>query len=105
MTDEPEPIAAPEFDAKAKAFVQETWETRRGDRDGDSADLSADDRISPDAPVLHSQWVYAIRHEMAGTADDLLLRRTEFGARGTIEPAIRERAEHLLADIRQEVPR
>ncbi len=69
------------------------------------ADLSADDRISPDAPVLHSQWVYAIRDEMAGTADDLLLRRTEFGARGAVEPTIRERAEHLVAEIRQKVPR
>jgi glycerol-3-phosphate dehydrogenase len=69
------------------------------------ADRSANDRISPDSPVLRSQWVYAIRHEMAGTADDLLRRRTEFGARGSIESAIRERAEHLLAETRQEVSR
>jgi glycerol-3-phosphate dehydrogenase len=54
-------------------------------------------RVSPDAPVLEAQWVHAIREEMAVTVDDLLLRRTELGARGLVDAGIRDRAEKLLA--------
>jgi glycerol-3-phosphate dehydrogenase len=55
-------------------------------------------RVSPNAPVLEAQWMHAIREEMAVTVDDLLLRRTELGARGLVDEGIRDRAEKLLAE-------
>jgi glycerol-3-phosphate dehydrogenase len=39
-------------------------------------------RLSADAPVIFAQLVYGAAEERARTADDLLWRRTELGARG-----------------------
>jgi len=43
---------APGFDAKAKVFVRETWETRRALHDGASADLSVDEFVVEALAVL-----------------------------------------------------
>ena len=54
-------------------------------------------RVAPRAPVIEAQWIHAIREEMAVTVDDLVLRRTELGARALVDDAVRERAARILA--------
>jgi glycerol-3-phosphate dehydrogenase len=60
-------------------------------------------RVSDDAPVIAAQWVHAIREEMATSVEDLLARRTELGARGLVDAALRDRAEEILAAHSAEV--
>jgi glycerol-3-phosphate dehydrogenase len=54
------------------------------------------DRVSPDAPVIFAQLVYGASYERARTADDLLWRRTELGARGLADGAAVRAAERAL---------
>jgi glycerol-3-phosphate dehydrogenase len=56
-----------------------------------------DERVVPDAPVIHAQLVHGAAVEGARTVEDLLWRRTELGARGLLTPAARERAEGVMA--------
>jgi glycerol-3-phosphate dehydrogenase len=50
-------------------------------------------RVHPDAPVIHAQLVFGVIEEDARTADDLLWRRTELGARGLITDDARRAAQ------------
>src|SRR5690606_29580823 len=54
------------------------------------------DRVSPDAPVSFAELAYGAAHEHARTADDLLWRRTELGARGLVDGTARRAAERAL---------
>jgi glycerol-3-phosphate dehydrogenase len=54
------------------------------------------ERVVPGAPVIGAQLAHAVRHEMACTVDDLLLRRTEIGARGRVTNAARAAAAAIL---------
>jgi glycerol-3-phosphate dehydrogenase len=56
-----------------------------------------DDRVVPDAPVIHAQLMHGAARELARTAEDLLWRRTELGPRGLVTPAATERAERVIA--------
>lgn len=64
--------------------------------------VEADDRwrerVQAESPVIRAQLLHAVREEMACTADDVLFRRTEIGARGPIPEASRRAAEAILAD-------
>lgn len=55
-------------------------------------------RVQSDSPVIVAQLVHGIRAELACTAEDLLYRRTELGARGEVTPAARRLAEGLLSE-------
>ncbi len=55
-------------------------------------------RPVPGAPVIRAQWLHAIRNEMACTAEDLVQRRTELGARGLVSDSVLAAASELLRD-------
>jgi glycerol-3-phosphate dehydrogenase len=54
-------------------------------------------RIDATSPAIRAQLSYGSAQEMAQTADDLLLRRTEIGALGTPSAAARTMAVEVLA--------
>jgi len=54
------------------------------------------ERVVPDAPVLRAQLEHGVRSEMAICADDLLYRRTELGAVGSVSPDAVLAAESLF---------
>ncbi len=54
------------------------------------------ERITPDAPDIAAQVVYAASHEWARTVDDVLRRRTTLALRGSVGPAEREKVEELI---------
>ncbi len=62
------------------------------------------DRPHPDSPVIRAQWFHAIQEEMAMRPEDLVWRRTELGARGLAEAAVRRRAGELLHATEPEPP-
>jgi glycerol-3-phosphate dehydrogenase len=53
-------------------------------------------RVHTGSPVIHAELVHGVRHEMAHTADDLLRRRTELGARGVSDNAVLARIADVL---------
>jgi len=55
-----------------------------------------DRRIVASAPVILAQFVHGVREEMAQQPEDLVLRRTELGARGMSSPAAIEAARQVL---------
>ena len=52
--------------------------------------------ITPDAPDIAAQVVYAASHEWAQTVEDVLRRRTTLALRGSAGPAEREKVEELI---------
>ncbi len=52
--------------------------------------------ITPDAPDIAAQVVYAVSHEWAQTVEDVLRRRTTLALRGSVGPAEREKVEELI---------
>jgi glycerol-3-phosphate dehydrogenase len=54
------------------------------------------ERVVPGVPVIGAQLAHAVRHEMACTVEDLLLRRTEIGSRGGVTAAARAAAAAVL---------
>ena len=59
------------------------------------------ERIHPDGPDIAAQALFAIRHEWATTAEDVLRRRTTVALRGLADAAAVERVEGVLAPARQ----
>jgi glycerol-3-phosphate dehydrogenase len=55
------------------------------------------DRISADMPVIGAELVWAVRHEMAMTLSDAVMRRTPLGALGHPGEAAAARAAAILA--------
>jgi glycerol-3-phosphate dehydrogenase len=58
------------------------------------------ERIHPDGPDIAAQALFAVRHEWATTAEDVLRRRTTVALRGLAEQAAAERVEALLGTRR-----
>jgi glycerol-3-phosphate dehydrogenase len=58
------------------------------------------ERIHPDGPDITAQALFAVRHEWATTAEDVLRRRTTVALRGLADPAAVERVEAVLAPAR-----
>ena len=53
-------------------------------------------RVHTSSPVIYAELVHGVRDEMAQTADDLLRRRTELGARGVSDNAVLARIADVL---------
>ncbi|MFQ5745737.1 MAG: glycerol-3-phosphate dehydrogenase/oxidase [Gemmatimonadota bacterium] len=64
------------------------------------ADARMRERVQDDSPVIRAQLRHAVSEEMACTPDDLLLRRTEIGARGRVSETSRRAAAEALAGPR-----
>ena len=56
-----------------------------------------DERVVRDVPVIKAQFAHGVREEMALAPDDLLCRRTELGARGTVSDGLVRCAAQVLA--------
>ena len=52
--------------------------------------------LSPDAPDIAAQAVYAASSEWAQTVEDVLRRRTTLALRGCVEPDLTRRVEKLI---------
>jgi glycerol-3-phosphate dehydrogenase len=63
------------------------------------------ERVVAGAPVIRAQLVHGAVAEDAVTAEDLLWRRTELGARGLVDEAARRAAEEALAAAHQPADR
>ena len=61
------------------------------------AQPSLADRIAEDMPVIGAELVWAVRHEMAMTLADAVVRRTPLGALGHPGEAAAARAAAILA--------
>ena len=77
-----------------------------GSRAGMVVETAADEpslleRIHPDGPDIAAQALFAVRHEWATTAEDVLRRRTTVALRGLADAGAVERVEALLAPARQ----
>jgi glycerol-3-phosphate dehydrogenase len=59
------------------------------------------ERIHPDGPDISAQALFAVRHEWATTAEDVLRRRTTVALRGLADAAAVERVDGVLAPARQ----
>ena len=57
-------------------------------------------RVANDSPVIGAQLVWAVRHEMAITLSDAVVRRTPLGALGYPGDAAAERAARLVGEER-----
>src|SRR5262249_25437399 len=57
-------------------------------------------RVANDSPVIGAELVWAVRHEMAMTLCDAVLRRTPLGALGYPGDAAAERAARLVGQER-----
>jgi glycerol-3-phosphate dehydrogenase len=62
-------------------------------------DPSLLERVHPDGPDVMAQALFALDHEWATTADDILRRRTTVALRGLADEGARERVEHLMARV------
>ena len=57
-------------------------------------------RIADDSPVIGAQLVWAVRHEMAITLSDAVIRRTPLGAMGFPgEPALQRAADIVGSEL------
>lgn len=59
-------------------------------------------RLSPEAPVIFAQLVYSAREEQVRTAEDLLWRRCELGARGLVTAEMEREAHRAFGLGREE---
>lgn len=55
------------------------------------------ERVTPESPVIGAQVVYSLRHEMALGLDDIVMRRTELGARGDADERAIDRCGAIAA--------
>ena len=60
------------------------------------------ERVEAGAPVIRAQFLYAAIHELGRTADDLVWRRTELGARGLATDGARRHAARCLETAGQD---
>ena len=93
---------APPLPGKLDPEVAEHLRHLYGSRAAAVVDTAAEDpslleRIHPDGPDIAAQAVFAVRHEWATTAEDILRRRTTVALRGLADPASVERVGTLLA--------
>ncbi|MDQ1494735.1 MAG: glycerol-3-phosphate dehydrogenase [Actinomycetota bacterium] len=71
-----------------------------------AADPRLSRRVHPDGPDVWAQVVYAVTHEWACNADDVLRRRTTVEVRGLATPAIRAEIEAFIQNtVGVDVPR
>ena len=71
-----------------------------------AADPRLSRRVHPDGPDVWAQVVYAVSHEWACNADDVLRRRTTVEVRGLATPAIRAEIEAFIQNtVGVDVPR
>ena len=54
--------------------------------------------LVPGRPNVGAEIIYAIRHEMAGTLSDIVIRRTELGAMGDPGADIVAACAHIAAE-------
>jgi glycerol-3-phosphate dehydrogenase len=54
--------------------------------------------LSPEAPVIGAEVVHAVRHEMAMTLEDVVLRRTDLAARGAADAPALAAVGRLMAE-------
>lgn len=59
------------------------------------------ERLHPAAPVVAGQILYASRHEMAHSLEDVLQRRTELGPRGLVVDQVVRNARTFVTRIRE----
>ncbi|HJS49449.1 MAG TPA: glycerol-3-phosphate dehydrogenase C-terminal domain-containing protein, partial [Gaiellaceae bacterium] len=60
-------------------------------------DPSLLERLHPDGPDIEAQVRYALTHEWARSADDVLRRRTTCFYRGLVDDALHDRVERVLS--------
>jgi glycerol-3-phosphate dehydrogenase len=71
-----------------------------------AADPRLSRRVHPDGPDVWAQVVYAVSHEWACNADDVLRRRTTVEVRGLATPAIRAEIDAVIQNtVGVDVPR
>ncbi|MDQ1465168.1 MAG: glycerol-3-phosphate dehydrogenase, partial [Actinomycetota bacterium] len=71
-----------------------------------AADPRLSRRVHPDGPDVWAQVVYAVSHEWACNADDVLRRRTTVEVRGLATPAIRAEIDAFIQNtVGVDVPR
>jgi len=91
-----------ELDPEVGAHLRHLY----GSRAGMVLESAADDpslleRIHSDGPDIAAQALFAVRHEWATTAEDVLRRRTTVALRGLADAGAVERVEALLAPAAQ----
>ena len=91
-----------ELDPEVGAHLRHLYGTRAGMVIESAADdPSLLERIHSDGPDIAAQALFAVRHEWATTAEDVLRRRTTVALRGLADPGAVERVEALLAPAAQ----
>ena len=91
-----------ELDPEVGAHLRHLYGTRAGMVIESAADdPSLLERIHSDGPDIAAQALFAVRHEWATTAEDVLRRRTTVALRGLADGGAVERVEALLAPAAQ----
>ena len=91
-----------ELDPEVGAHLRHLYGTRAGMvLESAADDPSLLERIHSDGPDIAAQALFAVRHEWATTAEDVLRRRTTVALRGLADPGAVERVEALLAPAAQ----
>ena len=91
-----------ELDPEVGAHLRHLYGTRAGMVIESAADdPSLLERIHSDGPDIAAQALFAVRHEWATTAEDVLRRRTTVALRGLADAGAVERVEALLAPAAQ----
>ena len=91
-----------ELDPEVGAHLRHLYGTRAGMVLASAADdPSLLERIHSDGPDIAAQALFAVRHEWATTAEDVLRRRTTVALRGLADAGAVERVEALLAPAAQ----
>jgi len=91
-----------ELDPEVGAHLRHLYGTRAGMvLESAADDPSLLERIHSDGPDIAAQALFAVRHEWATTAEDVLRRRTTVALRGLADAGAVERVEALLAPAAQ----
>ena len=91
-----------ELDPEVCAHLRHLYGTRAGMvLESAADDPSLLERIHSDGPDIAAQALFAVRHEWATTAEDVLRRRTTVALRGLADAGAVERVEALLAPAAQ----
>ena len=91
-----------ELDPEVGAHLRHLYGTRAGMvLESAADDPSLLERIHSDGPDIAAQALFAVRHEWATTAEDVLRRRTTVALRGLADGGAVERVEALLAPAAQ----
>ena len=91
-----------ELDPEVGAHLRHLYGTRAGMvLESAADDPSLLERIHSDGPDIAAQALFAVRHEWATTAEDVVRRRTTVALRGLADAGAVERVEALLAPAAQ----